>query len=54
MKFCPPPPRDAEKISVNVIWVKKYEKVEQKYWKFVKEKGRKRKDKGKIEVTKGN
>jgi hypothetical protein len=50
----PPPPGCGRKYRATSFGGKKYEKVEQKYWEFVKEKGRKRKDKGKIEVTKGN
>jgi hypothetical protein len=40
------PPGGGEKISADVIWGKKYEKVERKRGENVKEKGRKGKEKG--------
>jgi hypothetical protein len=43
-----PPPWGGEKISADVIWGKKYEKVERKRGENVKEKGRKGKEKGRM------
>jgi hypothetical protein len=40
-----PPPWGEEKISADVIWGKKYEKVKRKRGENVKEKGRKEKKK---------
>jgi hypothetical protein len=45
-----PPPRGGEKISVDVIWGKKYEKAKRKWgkiWKKNEERGNKKEERGK-------